>query len=227
MIRPLLPFDAMPYHLSGTVVGTLLNHRGALAALGDAANQPPYKSAPKAPVLYVKPRNTLALGGESVEVPDGTAELEVGAALGIVIGRTASRLTQEDAMTYVAGYTIVNDISVPHESFYRPSLRFKVRDNFCPIGPQVVTRDVINDPDALAVRVYVDGTLVQSTSTEGMVRPVAKLLADVTDFMTLAPGDVLMLGVAFGAPRARAGQQVAIEIDGIGRLESVFVGAKA
>ena len=84
-------------------------------------------------------------------------------------------------------------------------------------------RGAIADPDALGVRVQVDGELRQSTSTAGMIRPVARLIADVTEFMTLAPGDVLLLGVAAGAPRARAGQRVAIEIDGLGRLENHLV----
>jgi 5-oxopent-3-ene-1,2,5-tricarboxylate decarboxylase/2-hydroxyhepta-2,4-diene-1,7-dioate isomerase len=225
MNTPLLTFEMPPYRLSGTVYGTLLNHHAALAALGDAVNQPPYKAAPKAPILYLKPRNTLAPSGAAVEVPADAAELEVGAALGIVIGHTACRVTEALALDQVAGYTIVNDVSVPHASFYRPSIRFKARDGFCPIGPRVVPRQQVADPDHLAVRVFVDGKLAHAASTAGMIRPLARLLADVTEFMTLAPGDVLMLGVAAGAPRVRAGQQVAIEIEGLGRLESSLVTA--
>jgi 5-oxopent-3-ene-1,2,5-tricarboxylate decarboxylase / 2-hydroxyhepta-2,4-diene-1,7-dioate isomerase len=224
--RSSMYFDVPPYRLSGVVYGSLLNHSDAVAALGDAVNQLPYKAAPKAPVLYLKPRNTLARHGDAVSLPEGTPELEIGAALGIVIGRTACKVTRDDALAHVAGYTIVNDVSVPHASFYRPSLRFKARDGFCPVGPKVVPQCEIADPNRLAVRVFIDGVLVQSTSTTGMVRPVAALIADVTEFMTLAPGDVLMLSVAAGAPRARAGQDVAIEIEGIGRLENHFAGAE-
>ena len=220
-----LTFDMPPYRLTGTVYGTLLNHRPALTALGDSVDKPPYKAAPKAPILYIKPRNALASANETVHVPDVVKDLEVGAALGIVIGRTACRVEEGQALAYVAGYTIVNDISVPHESFYRPSIRFKARDGFCPIGPRVAGTDEIRDPDRVPVRVFVDDVLVQSTSTADMIRPVAKLIADVTDFMTLAPGDVLMLGVAAGAPRVRAGQRAVIELEGIGRLETSFVGA--
>ena len=81
-----LPFEFAPYRLSGTVYGVLMNHRAALAALGDAAHQPPYKAPPKAPVLYVKPRNTLVAPGAPLRIDDPAGELEVGAALGIVIG---------------------------------------------------------------------------------------------------------------------------------------------
>ena len=215
----LLDFDVSPYRLSGTVYGTLLNHQAALAQLGTAVNEPPYKAAPKAPVLYVKPRNTLARTGAAVPVPGTAGELEVGAALGIVIGRTACRVPEQDAFAYVAGYTVVADFSVPHDSFYRPSVRFKALDGSCVIGPTVVPRSRIPKPDDLDIGVFVDGYLAHATATAGMVRNVARLLADVTDFMTLAPGDVLLLGVAAGAPRVRAGRHVSVEIGPIGRLE--------
>ena len=206
----------------GTVYGTLLNHADALAALGDAVHAAPYKAPPKAPVLYIKPRNTWVGPGESVVVPAGIAELEIGATLGLVIGRTACRVREEDALAFVAGYVIVNDVSVPHASYYRPSLRFKARDTFCPIGPFVL-RDAIGSPGALGVCVSIDGEVVHRASTAGLIRPVARLLAEVSAFMTLVPGDVLSVGVAAGAPRARAGQRVTITIDGLGQLENPFV----
>ena len=196
-----LEFDVAPYRLSGVVYGVLLNHEPALAALGDAVQQAPYKAAPKAPVLYVKPANTLAADGDPVTVPTDAVELEVGAALGLVIGRPACRVSTEQALDHVAGYITVADISVPHDSFYRPSIRFKARDGFCPLGPAVTPRHAIDDPDALGVRVHVDGQLVHSTTTGERRRQAARLLADVTEFMTLQPGDVLMLGVSAGAPR--------------------------
>lgn len=222
-----VPMEAAPYRLSGTVYGTLLNHRTALAALGSAVNEPPYQGPPRAPVLYVKPRNTLSSGEEPVVLPAGVSELEIGACLGLVIGRTACRVSPAEAYEHLAGYLIVNDVSVPHALFYRPAIRFKARDGFCPLGPRVVSRAAIADPDALAIRVFIDGELRQSDHTGQLVRPVAKLLADITDFMTLAPGDVLAVGAAWPAPRVRAGQLASIEIEGLGRLESRFVGGDA
>lgn len=213
--------------VSGTVFGTLLNHRPALAALGETVDQPPYKGAPKAPILYIKPRNTLSAAGLPIPVPGDSPELEMGAALGIVIGRHATRLGLADALDHVAGYTIVNDVSVPHSSFYRPSIRLKCRDGFCPIGPWIMAARAIPDPDGLELRVFIDGHLQQRANMREMIRPVAQLLVDVTAFMTLSAGDVLLAGVPHGAPRARAGQQVAIEIDGIGRLENRLVAEKS
>ena len=215
--------DAPPYRLSGTVYGALLNHRTALEALGDAVNRAPYNGAPQAPVLYIKPRNTLATDGEPIEVPPGIEELEIGASLGLVIGRPSCRLAADRALESVAGYLIVNDVSVPHLPYYRPSIPCKARDGFCPLGPRVVSKAAIASPDALTLRVYVDGELRQTASTSELVRPVAKLLADVTEFMTLLPGDVLAVGAASPAPRIRAGQRARIEIGGLGGLQNSFV----
>jgi len=208
---------------AGTVYGTLLNFKGALAALGDAVGKPPYKAPPNAPVLYIKPVNTWIGFGAPIPVPDGAPELEIGASLGVVIGRTACRVTAADALEHVAGYTVVNDVSVPHDSYYRPSIRLKCRDGFCPIGPWVIGRSRVANPDALALRVSIDGALRQKNTTANLIRPVARLLEAVTEFMTLSPGDVLMVGVPENAPRARAGQRIAIEIEGVGRLENPLV----
>lgn len=221
---PLLPeFDIAPYRLSGVVYGTLLNHAPTLQAMGETVHAAPYKAAPRAPVLYLKPRNTLSLNGATVTVPSDAPELEVGASLGIVIGQAACRVSPEQALQFVAGYTIVNDISVPHDVFYRPSIRFKARDGLCPVGPVVAPRAAITNPDNLTVQVFVDGELQQQTTTGQRLRNVAHLLADVTEFMTLLPGDVLMLGASAGAPRVHAGQQSRIVIQGIGELLNNYI----
>jgi 5-oxopent-3-ene-1,2,5-tricarboxylate decarboxylase / 2-hydroxyhepta-2,4-diene-1,7-dioate isomerase len=220
-----MPFDVAPYELSGTVYGTLLNHRAALAALGDAVNLPPYGAPPRAPVLYIKPRNTLAASGSLVRIPAGMPELEVGACVGMVIGRTACRVCEAHALDFVAGYLIVADVSVPHANYHRPSIRFKARDGYCPLGPAVTARADIANPDALTVRCFIDGELVQTGSTADLIRPAARLLADVTEFMTLAPGDVLALGATGPAPRVRSGQTFRIEIAGLGSLSNPFVDA--
>jgi 5-oxopent-3-ene-1,2,5-tricarboxylate decarboxylase/2-hydroxyhepta-2,4-diene-1,7-dioate isomerase len=211
----------------GTVYGTLLNFRDALAALGDAVSKPPYKAPPKAPVLYIKPRNTRSAHGRPIVVPAGVTALQMGASLGVVIGRTACRLREADAMAFVAGFTIVNDVSIPHDDYYRPSIRYKCRDGFCPLGPWVLARRHVRTPDALDMRVDIDGVVRQRANTRDLVRPIGRLLADVTEFMTLAPGDVLMVGVPGGAPQAQAGQRVAITIDGVGTLANPLIDASA
>lgn len=204
--------------ITGTVYGTLLNFKGALAALGDSVNAAPYQAPPVGPILYIKPANTLAAHGSLVELPPDQEALEIGAALGIVIGRRATRIDPAQAADYIAGYTVVSDVSVPHASYYRPAVRHKCRDGYCPIGPWVMAREQVGNADALSMVVRINGEERQRNHTGNLLRPVAQLLADVTAFMSLEAGDVLLAGVPEGAPLARAGDRVEIEIEHVGRL---------
>lgn len=221
------PFEFSPWRLSGVIYGTLLNDPAALAALGESVDAPPYKAPPKAPALYLKPRNTLATSGACFTVPAEAEAIEIGAALGIVIGRSACRVSAATAMDHVAGWTLVADLSIAHDSFYRPSVRLKARDGSCLIGPQVVPRSALPDPDSLEIGVAVDGKPVHTARTAGMRRSVAELLQDVSDFMTLHPGDVLLLGVSAGAPRVGAAHSFTIEAVGLGCLEGRLVAEPA
>ncbi|MBB3261510.1 5-oxopent-3-ene-1,2,5-tricarboxylate decarboxylase/2-hydroxyhepta-2,4-diene-1,7-dioate isomerase [Paraburkholderia bannensis] len=208
--------------VSGAVYGTLLNDRHALEALGDAVNAPPYKAPPRAPILYLKPRNTLAGHGARVVVP-GAQGLQVGASLGVVIGRTATRVAARVALDYIAGYTLVADLSVPHDSVYRPSVRFRARDSFCVIGPTVLARKHVADADNLAIHVDIEGAAPFSANTATNVRKVAQLIADITDFMTLSPGDVITTGVRHGSPVAHEGARATISIEGWQSLAVEFI----
>ncbi len=211
--------------ITGTVYGTLLNFKGALAALGDSVNAAPYQAPPAGPILYIKPANTLAAHGSDVALPPGQDTLEIGAALGIVIGRRATRIDAARAADYIAGYTVVSDVSVPHASYYRPAVRHKCRDGYCPIGPWVTAREQAGNPDTLMMVVRINGEERQRNHTGNLLRPVAQLLADVTAFMSLEAGDVLLAGVPEGAPLARAGDTVEIEIEGVGCLRHRVVAA--
>lgn len=215
----------LPHRFSGVVYGTLLNDPATLTALGDAVNQPPYRAPPKAPVLYLKPRHTQAPSGAAVDVP-AEGRLDIGATLGLVIGRAACRVPQAQALGYVAGVLPVADLSLPHTAFYRPSVRLRACDGSCLLGPVVAPAARVPDPNAVELSVRVDGDVVQTVRLDGMVRPAARLLQDVTEFMTLRPGDVLLLGLAAGAPQARAGQHFSIEaagVEALGRLEGHLV----
>lgn len=229
-LLPDLALPTAPWRLSGTVVGALLNHEADWQALGAAAEGPPYKGRAKAPVLHVRPRNTLVGSGAVVEVPVGVEALEVGATLGIVIGRTACRVEAREAPRCIAGYVLAADLRVPHggpQEHYRPAVRQRARDGFCPIGPRVAPAADVPAPDALVIDVSVDGAVVQHAGTAGRLRGAAALLADVSAFMTLHPGDVLLLGNAPGAPRVRAGSVVALSLPVIGTLRWRLVAEEA
>lgn len=204
-----------------TVVGCALNFRGAWAAMEPAMHKEPHFKPPVHPVLYLKPANTWRRSGDDIVLPAGVEEVEVGATLGVVIGASASRVREQDALQYVAGYCAVNDVTVPHTAMLRPPIKQKCRDSFCPMGGAVPSARVAN-PDALEIRAYVNGELKMSNTTANLMRPVARLLAEITDFMTLEPGDVLLVGVPENVPRARAGDRVAVEIEGVGRVENAI-----
>ena len=225
MPSPLTPrfaprFDVPPFQLSGAVYAVLLNHRRTLEALGAAVEAAPYRGAPKTVVLAIKPRHALVAAGDALLVDDPAGELAVGAALGVVIGRTACAVAERDALSHVAGYLVVADAAVPHVSHYRPQIRAMARDASCVLGAAVVLRDDVGNPDALAVRTWVDDVLVRTTSTAEHIRAVAQLIAEISDFMTLSPGDLLLSGGDPDAPRLRAGARVAIEIERVGRIET-------
>lgn len=209
-----------------TVVGAALNTHQALDALGDAVDAAPYKAAPKAPVLYIKPANTYARNGEVIALPADVDEVEVGACLGVVFARQATRVSEAEALDYVAGYRVVADLSVPHASYFRPALKQKCRDGFCPIGQDLAPVAAVGDPGALDIEVRIDGQVAQRASTTDLIRPVARLIAEVTQFMTLEAGDILLVGAPHGAPRARAGQRYDISISRVGTLGNPLAAAR-
>lgn len=211
--------------VDGTIVGTLLNYRGELAGLGDALSAAPYQVPPKAPILYIKPANTHIGHGCDVTLPADVDAVWAGACLGVVIGRTAARVSAARARDFIAGYTIVNDLTVPHASYYRPAIRHKCRDGFCPIGPWIADREDVPDADALEIIARINGEVRQRANTSTLVRPIAQLMADVTAFMTLESGDVLLVGMPENPPMARAGDRIDIDIAHIGTLTTHLVRA--
>ncbi|MCO8625690.1 fumarylacetoacetate hydrolase family protein [Burkholderia multivorans] len=211
----------------GTVYGALLNERAALAALGDAVHAAPYGRPPQAPVLYIKPANTHAPDGAAVVVPAGVEALEIGASVAVVFARRATRVSAARALDYVHGFTLASDVSVPHPDYYRPAVRFKCRDGFCPLGAAIVPVSALADVDAIALSVRIDGEVVARTSTATLIRPLRELIADISAFMSFDAGDVLLLGVAGGAPHARAGSTIEIAADGIGTLRHTLVAEEA
>ena len=198
---------------AGTVYGTLLNFRAEAEALAPQMTQPPYKAPPKAPVLYVKTANTWSPHGSAIAVPADVPEVEIGASIGMVIGAEGD----------VEGFVLLNDLSIPHASFFRPPVKFKCVDGFLGIGPALRDAQDVADPAGFRVEVRVNGELKQSLDFSQLVRPAQQLLADVGDFMTLAHGDVLMLGCGPGRPLARAGDRIDISAPGFETLSNTLV----
>lgn len=201
----------------GTVYGTLLNFRGELEALGPKMNEAPYQRPPQAPVLYVKPANTWSENGARIVVPAGVDEVEIGASVAMVM----------KSATEVAGYVLVNDLSLPQPNFYRPPVKYNCLDGFLAIGDRVRARNEAGDPAVFELKVRVNGELKQTVRFSNLVRPADKLLADVSAFMTLGPGDMLMLGCDTPRPRARAGDTIEIAMPALGTLSNTLVAEAA
>jgi len=218
--------------VSGTVYGVVLNDHASLRRIGDALEAAPYKGAPKAPAMYIKPANTrVACGtvttettaGPRVSLPSGEKAVEVGATIGLVIGRAAARLSRANALDAVAGIVLAGDLSLPHASYYRPAIREKCFDGALPIG----SVQPLVDLGQLVIATEIDGEVVERRSLADLVRDPAQLLVDVTEFMTLNQGDVLLVGVSYQAPQAAAGSQVKISAEGVGSLQFSIQGAQA
>ena len=206
-----------PWTPSGTVYGTLLNFRREWDLWSARMRQDPHKAAPKAPVLYVKTANTFGPAGQDLLLQDGVTEVDIGATLGLVIGTQAQ----------VVGAVLLNDWCVPHTSYYRPPVKFRNRDGFLSL-PQQVTPGRVQDWAALQIAVRRNGELVQTVDLRELMRDLPKLLTDVGEFMTLQPGDVLMVGTDClpdgTRPRARAGDRVEISASGFAYVVTTVKG---
>lgn len=197
----------------GTVYGVILNDTVSVQKIG-SLEEAPYKGAPKAPVLYIKPANTRVACGSTVVLPGGAEAVEVAATVGLVMGRAAARLTAEQAMEAVAGVVLAADLSLPHASYYRPAIREKCFDGSLPMCSVKPTVDLAG----LTLTTEIDGEVVDTRKLNDLLRSPAKLLSDVSEWMTLKQGDVLLVGVRYMAPQAKAGSVVRIGAEGLGSL---------
>jgi 5-oxopent-3-ene-1,2,5-tricarboxylate decarboxylase / 2-hydroxyhepta-2,4-diene-1,7-dioate isomerase len=199
----------------GTVYGPLLNFQRESALWAARMTEAPYKAPPQAPVLYIQTANTFSPSGGTVVLPPGAEALAVGATIGLVMGEPLPGCSQP-RLSALAGCVLLNDWCVPHDSYFRPPVKTRCADGLLGVGPSLVPMPVVLD--GLQMEVRINGVWKQTVSLGHLVRPAAQLLADVGEFMTLQPGDVLMLGTDCledgGRPLAKAGDTVEISAPG-------------
>ncbi|REJ86802.1 MAG: FAA hydrolase family protein [Planctomycetota bacterium] len=190
------------------------------------------------PYVFMKPPlTTLTHPGDPVKIPAVSPdEIDWELELGVIIGRECRNVSEADALSYVAGYTVVNDISDrafkpnpgraerPKDGFF-DWLHGKWHDTFCPIGPCVLPADRCDDPQQLALTLKLNGEIEQNASTADMVFPVAAVVEFVSSFVTLQPGDVISTGTPDGVGKAKGkflkpGDVLEAEIEGIGLLRN-------
>jgi len=183
---------------------------------------------PTAPIWFNKQTTSAAGPFDPILLPRDSAELDYEGELGLVIGRRCRRLSVEQALEAVAGYVVCNDVSVRDWQMRSPTATIgKSFDSHGPFGPWLVTPDEVGDPQALRMRTWVNGELRQDGSTAEMLFGCAQLLADLSRFCTLEPGDVIACGSPAGCgglrnPPAylRPGDRVRVEIERVGAIEN-------
>ena len=186
---------------------------------------------PKQPLLFAMYANAIIGPEDSVIVPPMSQQVDYEAELGVVIGRRARQVPVEAAVDYVAGYTIINDVSARDLQFSDGQwLRAKSFDTFAPMGPYLVTPDTLRDGDGLDIELRLNGKTMQKSNTRNLIFKVPDLVSYISKVMTLEVGDVIATGtpggVGFGRnPQVfmKPGDTVEIEIEGIGQLRNRVV----
>jgi 2-keto-4-pentenoate hydratase/2-oxohepta-3-ene-1,7-dioic acid hydratase in catechol pathway len=187
---------------------------------------------PEAPLLFAKWPNALIGPGEPIVLPAAAREVDYEAELGVVIGTAAKGVDAADALDHVRGYLPLNDVSARDLQFAdKQWTRGKSPDTFCPIGPRLVPREEVEDPQALAIRCTVNGETLQDSSTSLMIFSVAEIIAYVSEVITLEPGDLIATGTPAGVgvfrdPKVllKDGDEVTVEIEGLGALTNPVTG---
>jgi 2,4-didehydro-3-deoxy-L-rhamnonate hydrolase len=213
----------LPIDRPGKIICVGLNYRDHAEEQGT--------DLPTAPLLFAKWGNTLIGPGEPIAIPPIVTKCDYEAELGVVIGERVRDVAAENALEAVAGYICVNDVSARDLQFADGQwTRGKSPDSFCPVGPALVPRDQIADPQALGIRAILNGETVQESTTGNMVFGVAEIIEYVTRTITLEPGDLIATGTPAGVGAFRTpplfmkpGDEITIEIDGIGSLTNPVV----
>ncbi|MFB8386893.1 fumarylacetoacetate hydrolase family protein [Microbacterium sp. NPDC055910] len=207
-----------PVRRPGQILCVGLNYRDHAAEVG--------LDAPDRPLYFAKLPSAVTGPGGEIEFPAESIQLDYEAELAVVIGATAHRVTANEARAHIAGYTIFNDVSVRDVMFADGQwTRGKSGNTHAPMGPYLVTRAAIADPQSLAVRTTVNGAVRQESTTAEMIVGVDALVADASQWFTLRPGDVIATGTPAGVGLARQppaylepGDVVSVSIDGLGTL---------
>ncbi len=206
----------------GKILCVGLNYRNHAAETG--------MPIPETPVLFGKFANTIAASGQNIDI-SGFNKVDYESELAVVMGRTARHVTEPEALSTVFGYCIANDLS--DRELQRRTAQWllgKTPDHFCPIGPYLVTRDEVPDPQALAIRGWLNGQLRQDSHTSDMIFSVAEIISYASRYFTLEPGDIILTGTPAGVIMGRDekewmkdGDEYVVEIDRLGRLANCMV----
>ena len=187
---------------------------------------------PKEPILFNKSASCLAGPNDALTLPKGSEKSDWEVELGVVIGKRAQNVSVEEALSYVAGYCVINDVSERAYQIERGGqwTKGKSAPGFGPVGPYLVTADEVPDPQVLGLRLSLNGEMVQNNFTSDMIFSVAEIIAHMSEFMALVPGDVIATGTPEGVGMGmkpqrflRVGDVMELEIDGLGRQRTEVI----
>lgn len=237
VLARLAGLDAQALPLVGGQVrlGTPLSGIGKIMCIGRNYSEHAAEmdnDLPTEPLLFMKANSAINGPFDDVLIPRGSVQMDYEGELAVIIGKTAKYVSEADALSYVGGYAIINDVS--ERAFQRERggqmTKGKSGDTFAPIGPWLVTADEIADPQSLRIVTKVDGETRQDGVTSDMVFSVAYIVAYLSQFFTLHVGDVIATGTPSGVAGGmkppgwvKPGQVVTIEIDGLGQQRSTYV----
>ena len=219
-----MPDDGLPFARPSKIVCVGLNYRDHAAESGSAV--------PVNPVLFIKAGNTLNNPGDPIPVPRRSSMIDYEGELAVVIGKPAKHVTRDRALDHVFGYCIANDVSArdwqrQKELGGGQFARGKSFDGFCPLGPWIVTKDEIPNPNALKLKTTLNGQVMQDHTTAHMIFDVPTLIESLSSTMTIRAGSVILTGTPEGVGFARTppvwmkrGDTVVVEVEKIGRLEN-------
>lgn len=190
-------------------------------------------SFPESPILFNKFNNSLTGNNSDIIIPKVTNQLDYEVELGIVIGETIKNVSKEKALENVFGYFVANDLSARDLQFKTNQwLLGKTCDGFCPIGPYLVTKDEIENPNKLTLKTTVNGTIRQNSNTSDMIFNCDEIVSYISQYMTLKPGDIILTGtpegVVLGLPEKdrvyiNPGDEITVEIEKLGKLTNKFI----
>ncbi len=202
------------------IIGFVLNYRDHANELG--------LNVTEDPVIFLKPPSSLIGNREEIVYPEGTKFMHYEGELGVIIGSTARKVNANRALEYVKGFTIANDVTVRDfiTNTFRPPVKAKGFDTFCPVGPYLVTPDQAGDISNLKIRTLVNGQSRQEGTTADLMHSVPEMIEYLSGFMTLLPEDLILTGTPKGISPIHPGDMVEIEIENLGKLENPVVAEK-
>ena len=172
---------------------------------------------PERPLLFLKPPNAVAGHGDDVTLPSGKERIDHEAELGVVIGEQCRNVSRDDAMNVVRGFTCVDDLSNRDDQRQEQNwIRGKAFDGAAPIGPAIAPPEAV--PDDATIELRVNGETRQSSDRSQLIFPVEELIEEITTYLTLEPGDVIATGTPAGVGPLADGDEVEIEVEGVGTL---------